>query len=234
MSTKGTYIEELDIDQQTEIDAIQLEVDKNGVDIAQLTAEVDAISVQQVTDETNINYLGKIKGFGLSDWDTAGQVLTIPHSTGTWVDAFSNKNMSLSVNGIYLISLNFTTFINTGSIGHNPITIGCELFQINTDGSLVALATVFSGNCGINTNNMTGTGTAFDQLNAVGCNMSFPINVFDSTLPFSMSLYYFFNNSDNVDIQLVNNVPDSSDPLRWWRSSVNINPMPFTMTLMGL
>ena len=95
-----------------------------------------------------------------------------------------------------MVSLNFMTVINNDNISHNPITVGCELFQ----GGL-GIATHFTSSCGVTTSYpIKDTGTSFDGLFGFGVNMTFPIQISYTSLPFSMSLYYFFNNDTDQTI----------------------------------
>ena len=109
------------------------------------------------------------------------------------------------------------TFINNDNIGHNPITVGCELFEGN-----LGLVTNFTSSCGVTTSYpIKDTGTSFDGLYGFGVNMSLPVVINDPTLPFPMSLYYIFNNDEDQTILISNCCPDSGSPLDWWRDTIN-------------
>jgi len=103
---------------QDELDIDDGLIKSNGASIAQLN--------------TNVMKIGGIYGVPIYGWSTqdAG-FITIPKTTGTWIGCFNDVNLDLDTDGTYMVSLNFMTFINNGDIGHNPITVGCELFQGN-------------------------------------------------------------------------------------------------------
>jgi len=93
--------------------------------------------------------------------------------------------------------------------------------------------TNFSSSCGVTTSYpIKDTGTSFDGLYGFGVNMSFPVVIGDPSLPFSLSLYYFFNNDSDQTILISNGCPNSGNPLDWWRETINAGNS-FSMTLLS-
>jgi hypothetical protein len=191
-------------------------IEGNGQSIAQLN--------------TNVQKIGGVYGVPISSWSTQNSgFITIPKSTGTWIGCLNNVNLGLPVAGTYLVSLNFTTFTNNGNLGHNPVTVGCELFQDGT-----GLVTNFTGTCGITTSYpINAPDSGMNGLYGFGVNMTFPVVIFDPTKLFSMSLFYFFNNDDDQSIVIQNGCPDSGSAVDWWRGSINEGSPAFSMTLLS-
>ena len=223
-------------DVEFDVSTLQEQVDLLNTAVIEITDDLDNDAVliegngQSIAQlNTNVQKLGGVYGFAINEWSTQNAgFITIPKSTGTWIGALDNVNMNLNVAGTYLVSLNFTTFTNNGNLGHNPVTVGCELFQNN-----IGIVTHFSGSCGITTSYpIQGTGTSFDGFYGFGVNMSFPVFIGDPTLPISLSLFYFFNNDDNQTVLISNGCPDSPNVLDWWRSSIN-GGIGFSMTLLS-
>jgi hypothetical protein len=196
-----------------------------------ITALQNSVTGNITALQNSVSYIGTLYSVPIYNWRTQDSgPITIPQKTGMWFQGFVNQNIGLPQPGVYMVNINYTTFINTAGHTDRPtITVGCELFQNN-----VGLSTFFQSSCTTTVNRpISGTGNSLDGYYGAGVSMSFPLIISNITDTISMSLYYFFSNDYDMDIQIRDGCPDSGDPLEWWRDSINTGGSGFYMTLLS-